>query len=744
MLLGSIVSPRIATAQPCNACLSVSIDTMNAGMVNVVASCSNASANALYDYYVDGILYATFPLPYFQIPFTQAGTYNFQVVVNDQGCIDSASQTLTINPNCDANFYVYQFGGGLHYFTPNGLISQTANFSWDYGDGNTGSGSTAYHTYTAAGNYTVCLVISDTAAGGCMDTACQSITVSNLSASCFPNFYYNVDPFTGSLYADAFLSTYDPLNYSMTWYLNNVLVQQSTSTSYSTTLTTPGNYDLKLVLGDNTNQPCDSLVQTIYWNGPIITNPTCLPCFTFTYNATMDSVLLDASCSILPSGGSLQWTINGNSFSDPGTPFWQGFANSGIQVLTLLSIDSNNNYCDSTFQYVYIYPPACTSCLSVTPVSGSTSDYVFDGSCTNNAISYSWFVDNNYVVSTANPQFTYSFNQSGTYTVCLQTQDASGNYCNQACTTVVVNTPTSTLFDLSGRIYKVDNSFMYSPTASNEAKVYLIKLITGGTLEAIDSTTTDAQGYYSFSNKPIDDYRIKVALNASSPDYNTNIPTYYATALMWYDAQIVTLFGNTYNRDIYMLYGTNPGGNGFISGNVFQGANKPTRGVTDITLILMDQATQQPVAYAKPNANGDYSFGNVPNGTYKVYGELLNRASIPDNIVISSMQSTYTNKNFVYNDNVIQPTNTAVSIPTITEVSSLRISPNPATTSIRLLNEIYGSTIVIRDLTGRILQQLNLTQGEATTIQCDSWQKGIYLIEEISKGIKTTHKLNVQ
>jgi len=254
IILGIVLAPRISIAQ-CNACVSVSIDSLNAGMVNVDASCSNASSNALYDYYVDGVLYATFPFPLFQIPFTQAGTYNFQVVVNDQGCIDSASQSLTINPNCDANFYAYQFGSGSFYFTGNGLFSPTASYNWDYGDGSTSSGSTGYHTYTSTGNFTVCLVISDTAAGGCSDTSCQTITVSNLNPACFPNYYYNIDPFTGYLYADASLSTFDPLNYSMSWYLNNVLVQQGASIAYATTLSTPGNYDLKLVLSDNLNQP---------------------------------------------------------------------------------------------------------------------------------------------------------------------------------------------------------------------------------------------------------------------------------------------------------------------------------------------------------------------------------------------------------------------------------------------------------------------------------------------------------
>ncbi len=57
------------------------------------------------------------------------------------------------------------------------------NYAWDFGDGYTGTGNTVSHTYSAAGTYTVQLII--TGVTGCMDTVTQqmNVAISNLAAS---------------------------------------------------------------------------------------------------------------------------------------------------------------------------------------------------------------------------------------------------------------------------------------------------------------------------------------------------------------------------------------------------------------------------------------------------------------------------------------------------------------------------------------------------------------------------------
>lgn len=737
-LIFAVVShSNLSKAQTCTACFTATADSINSLVINLDASCSNAP-NALYEWHVDGTLYTVLPFPSIQLPFNVAGTHSIKLIMYDQGCIDSTTQSITVIQACNANFYPYQFGNGNYYFIGNNN-SPTATYSWTYGDGNIGNTTMGYNNYATSGSYTVCCIVSDTAQGGCVDTFCQVITV-NMVSTCQASFTYSLDPLTGYIFADGSSSQYDPSNYSMNWYLNNIPVQSGSNVSYVNILGAVGIYDLKLEITDSNQLVCSDFTQSLYWNGGVL-NPICYPCITLSMNATNDSVYLDASCSVIPAGGSLKWYANGNMFADNGMPFMQGFSSFGLQTVALYSIDSNGNYCDSTFQYVYTYAPPCLSCLTVTQVPSSSSDYVFDGSCTPGATTFYWFVDNNYVTTTNTPQFIYSFSQSGTYSVCLQTVDALGISCSQACTSVLVNTPTATQFNLSGTVYKVDNTYTYAPATANEAKVYLIKLMTGGFLDAIDSTTTDANGMYTFLNKPIDDYRIKVALKPSSPNYAINIPTYYNSALMWYNAQVITLFGNTYSKDVYMSYGANTAGSGFISGNVFLGSNKPTRsGNADVTIILIDQSNQQAIAYAKTDANGNYSFSNVPYGTYRVYGELLNRASIPDNIIVSNAQSSFTNKNFVYNDNVIKPTNIGLSVSEQAQTIAWSIYPNPANNQLTIRSSVEAAIRIV-DITGRQIQQVRVEKDKALTLDCSQWQSGIYLVEQYSQGKKKTMKL---
>ena len=159
----------------------------------------------------------------------------------------------------------------------------------------------------------------------------------------------------------------------------------------------------------------------------------------------------------------------------------------------------------------------------------------------------------------------------------------------------------------------------------------------------------------------------------------------------------------------------------------------------------MDVTTNKPVAYSKTGANGYYSFSNIPNGEYKVYGELLNRASIPSNIIINATQNNVTGKNFVYNSNVIQPTNLVLSL-TESEANqnAISLTPNPAIENFKLLNISTSSTVTIFDMIGKQIITFELNPNEQKSIDCSQWPKGLYLIESKSGKQKSTQKLLVK
>lgn len=744
LALISIFNSDKISAQ-CQSCFVATIDPQSPYNVNVDASCSTPSVYN-YEWIVDGQSYISFPLPYMQIPFYTFGNHTITLVVYDAGCVDSSTQILTLAPNCQAAFS-YTVASNLVYFS-NSFSSPYSVYTYDFGDGTTGIGASPYHNYPTPGTYMVTCITNDSI-NNCTDTSSSVVTVTGNPTTCQANLLVYTDPISGFLYAYATSSVYDQFSTFFNFYLNGVLQTTTQTAYYSGFLPSAGTYTVTVVLTDIFgNNPCDTATQVINYLGP--NNGGCYACFSSWNNMTGDSIYVDASCAYLPTGGSMEWVINGIPSSNNSSSQLLGFPTLGYQTIGLFIKDSSGNVCDSNYQYFYTYVivPPCNSCLVISQVGGSTSDYIFDATCANSNASFYYFsVNNNYIASSLNPVFNYSFTQSGTYDICVQSSDSFGTVCNQVCQTIVVNTPTVTNFTLAGTIFKYDNNtFAQVPTTANEAKVYLIKLGTGGILNAIDSTTTNAFGQYAFTNKPIDDYRIKAALEVTSPDYSFNVPTYYQSGNMWFDAQVITLFGNSYNRDFVFNFGYNTGGNGFIGGNVYAGANKPTRtaSATEVTLILMDVSTNKPAAYTKPDINGNYSFLNIADGTYKIYGELLNRASIPENIVIGATTQTHTNKNFVFTDNVIQPTSAPASVDNVSLKSDLVMFPNPATNEFTIINTNDACTLKIMDMVGKVMTSFELKSNERKSINVTQWTKGIYVVQEESKGTVKSNKIVVQ
>ena len=102
--------------------------------------------------------------------YTTAGTYYAQLTVEDSlGLTDSVSTPIVVGQPAGGNqkptAVISAVSRGLTVTfdgskssDPDGSIAQ---YSWDFGDGATGSGVTAKHTYASSGTYTVSLHVTD-------------------------------------------------------------------------------------------------------------------------------------------------------------------------------------------------------------------------------------------------------------------------------------------------------------------------------------------------------------------------------------------------------------------------------------------------------------------------------------------------------------------------------------------------------------------------------------------------------
>lgn len=157
---------------------------------NASASTDTDGSIVLYewDFTGDGITDAT---GLTQARSFAAGSYSIRLKVTDNdGATDTQIESLFVSstPNTPPNAVLSispSSGQPGTWFTfsaagsndPDGSIT---SYVWSFGDGNTSSGVTAYHTYASPGTYTVVLTVTDD--DGATDTAAQGLSVQTASA----------------------------------------------------------------------------------------------------------------------------------------------------------------------------------------------------------------------------------------------------------------------------------------------------------------------------------------------------------------------------------------------------------------------------------------------------------------------------------------------------------------------------------------------------------------------------------
>jgi len=125
----------------------------------------------------DGIGSDTIQNPAYAYP--NSGTYNVNLIVQSaQGCIDTISYPVSIQGPPTAGFTSSPGSVKVdeNFIFADVSFTNVVNWEWDFGD-TTGTSTDQHPTYSYpnAGNYTVCLVITDIM--GCMDSICDEVIV---------------------------------------------------------------------------------------------------------------------------------------------------------------------------------------------------------------------------------------------------------------------------------------------------------------------------------------------------------------------------------------------------------------------------------------------------------------------------------------------------------------------------------------------------------------------------------------
>ena len=192
--------------------------------------------------------------------YATAGLYNvILTVTDDAGATDSAGTTADITvpanqpPVADANGPYSGTAGtpvtfdGTASSDPDGSI---VSYTWDFGDGSTGSGATPGHTYAADGNYTVTLTVTDDAGDTGTDATTASIgAVGNLPPVSDANGPYSGTAGMPVAFDGSGSSDPDGSIVSYTWDFGDGSTGSGATPSH--TYTTDGNYTVSLTVTDD-------------------------------------------------------------------------------------------------------------------------------------------------------------------------------------------------------------------------------------------------------------------------------------------------------------------------------------------------------------------------------------------------------------------------------------------------------------------------------------------------------------
>lgn len=495
---------------------------------------------------------------------------------------------------------------------------------------------------------------------------------------------------------------------------------------------------------------------------------------TSTYNATITTVASPCATTIsTTNNGNGNYTFTANNTGGPFTYSWtfgdggsagnnatqnHTYTSNGTYTVTV-HVTGGGMTCTATTTVNYQGGGGAPNCnnlianFTANTQNGLTVYFYNTSTVSNNTtpilmhVSHWSFGDG--TSSTTNyPAHTYAI--AGTYTVTLINQWVDSNnstlvYCTDTATQTITVTSSAANY-ITGGIYW-DSTLN---VAQSSFKVWLITFDSvTNIIDAIDSTIVNGafnQVTYTFHNIPAGVYRTKAAVMLNSPGVSQMAPTYHHASTYWGTANLINHNGGvTQNKHIYMQAGTSTTGPGFIAGNVTLGAGKGTATGVPNLLILLRNSSNQMVAFTYTDANGDYSFSNIPLGTYNIYPENMPQITTPSSsMTITATTTQFNSIDFVKNSKKIIPKNLGV---TDLNAQQFTVHPNPAKDVVTISwnnTTIGNATIVLVDMSGRVLLQTNTTTNNDANINIGSVPSGMYFLKITNGTTQQTEKLMIQ
>jgi len=342
-----------------------------------------------------------------------AGIYVVQAM-DDNGCIAIYTIEVAYVP-CQATI-TYTSG----QLPCDIIFSATGadNYTWDFGDGNSGYGQNVSHTYAGDGTYIVSLG-AYSANGGWLGQLCDSITQTITVTGCGGS-----TPCQASFsYADSncIVEFFGSGASSYTWSFGDGTSGQGQYDYH--VYSNNGTYNVCMYAYDQNGMICDTVCQNVYVSECNNTGGGCQTDFTYTMGQSPCEYYFTAT------GASTYTWDFGDGNTGSGQNVNNTYSNDGMYYVLLMGYDSNGILCDSISQYLTIQ-----GCGGNTPCQAGYQ-FSIDSSCTYTfygygASSYEWLIGD---ISFTGDIISLYISPNSIETLCMYAYDNQGFLCDTVC-----------------------------------------------------------------------------------------------------------------------------------------------------------------------------------------------------------------------------------------------------------------------------------------------------------------------
>ncbi len=428
--------------------------------------------------------------------FTQLGTYNVCLTVRnllDSTCINTKCSTIIVSgPKvpCMAKFTYFKDSinqvNNHYYFYATQSTGNNLTYYWNFGDGTTSTLKNPDKTFTAPGNYNVCLTVRNLLDSTCISTKCSTVVIIVGNTICHANFSFVL--YNDRMNANQYGCLFNATNSTG----NNLLYSWNFGDGWTATTANyfhmffPGVYNVCLTVRNAFDSTCiDTKCMTI-----TVTGDSSQPCqtdFSYWQDSSMNnSTVYFNNISSKPIASSLTylWNFGDGTTSNSASPVhtYPHAGNYNVCLTISDSIDScyytkckvvsvgtNPSGCNASFNY-YLDSIGVALFNTVNPQPSGTN--------------YSWTFGDGSSSTSPSPAHLYASN--GWYLICLTVWRPADSCANTVCDTILVTNAGTGVKTVEG----MSISNMYPVPATNELNIELANLFN----QPVEVSITDMTG----------------------------------------------------------------------------------------------------------------------------------------------------------------------------------------------------------------------------------------------------------